>query len=423
MLDTAPTPTQVIHLSLIAGGQLVDANGLRLGRVEDLIVRLGADAYPPVTGALASVAGRRVFVPGEAIAEIASGRIVVREPRLDLQPFARRPQEVLLREDVLDRQLINVEGARLVRTNDIEIARVEGWYRVVGVDTSPRGFLRRLVPRRFADTISARTFLDWASVEPFTGHVPTVRLRVPHPKLARLHPAEVADLVEAASHREGEEILAAVRADAEREADVFEELDPQHQVEFIDERSDEEAAALLSRMESDDAADLINDLDEDRREAVVSLLPAAQQRRVRALLGYDPTTAGGLMSPDFICIYSQATRTEMLERIRRSAGPAEALAWIYVMNQHQRLKGAIQVVDLLRADADLSAGELAEPARQVRPDADLEEVARLMTDFDLTVVPVVDDEQRMLGVITVDDVLEIVLPRGWRRSFRVFGEE
>jgi len=414
---------EVIHLSLVAGGALIDARGMRLGKVADLIVRLGDDHYPPVTGVLASVAGRRVFVPAEAIGEIGLGRVVLHETRLDLQPFERRPQEVLLKEDVLDRQLINVEGARLVRTNDIEIARVEGWYRIVGVDTSPRGFLRRLVPRRFAGSIGASTFLDWASVEPFTGHVPTVRLRVPHPKLARLHPAEVADLVEAASHREGEEILAAVHADAELEADVFEELDPQHQVEFLEDRSDGDAAALLTRMESDDAADLINGLDEQRRESILSLLPGVQQRRVRALLGYDATTAGGLMSPDFICIFSQATRDEVIERIRRSTGPADALAWIFVMNQHHRLKGAIQVIDLLRADPDAAAGEIAGPARAVRADADLEEVARLMTDFDLTVAPVVDGDERLLGVITVDDVLEIVLPRGWRRSFRVFGDD
>src|SRR5262249_60654336 len=110
------------------------------------------------------------------------------------------------------------------------------------------------------------TFLGCGSVEPFPGHVPTVRLRVPHPKLARLHPAEVADLVEAASHREGEEILAAVRADAEREADVFEELDEQHQVEFVEEMSDDDAAALLARMERDDAADGVNGLERDRQE-------------------------------------------------------------------------------------------------------------------------------------------------------------
>jgi CBS domain-containing protein len=423
MAVAAPAAPSVIHLSLVVGGPLIDANGLRLGRVDDLIVRLGDDHYPPVTGVLASVAGRGVFVPAEAISEVGSTGVSLRESRLDLQPFERRPQEVLLKEDVLDHQLINVEGARLVRTNDIELARVEGWYRVVGVDTSPRGFLRRLVPRRFAGSIPTRAFLDWASVEPFTGHVPTVRLRIPHPKLARLHPAEVADLVEAASHREGEEILAAVGGDVEREADVFEELGPQHQVEFIEDRSDADAAALLARMESDDAADLINGLDEERREAIVSLLPGVQQRRVRALLGYDATTAGGLMSPDFICIFSHATRDEVIERIRRSTGPADSLAWIFVMNERHRLKGAIQVIDLLRADSDAATGEIAAPARAVRADADLEEVARLMTDFDLTVVPVVDEDQRLLGVITVDDVLEIVLPRGWRRNFRVFGDD
>jgi len=423
MAVTTTAPSQVLHLSSVLGGGLRDADELRLGKVDDLIVRLGSDDYPPVTGALARIAGRAVFVPAELITTIAPGVITIRESRLDLHPFQRRPQEVLLKEDVLDRQLINVDGARLVRTNEIEIARLDGWYRVVGVDTGPRGFFRRLVPRRLADAIQPGSFLDWASVEPFTGHVPTLRLRVPHPKLARLHPAELADLVEAASHREGEEILDAVRADAEREADVFEELDSQHQVEFIAAMPEEAAAGLLSRMESDDAADLINELPEERRENVVALLPPAQRRRVRALLGYDASTAGGLMSPDFICVYSQATREEALDRIRRSNASTEAISWIYAMNQHRRLKGAIQVVDLVRAAPGEAIGDIARLPKPVRPDADLEEVARLMTDYDLTVVPVVDDEEQLLGVITVDDVLELLLPRGWRRNFRVFGDD
>jgi CBS domain-containing protein len=413
------TRSKVLHLSLILGGQLRDADGLRLGKVDDLIVRLGSDDYPPVTGALATIAGRAVFVPAELITTIEPGFATIRKSPLDLQPFTRRPQEVLLKEDVLDRQLINVDGARLVRTNEIELARLDGWYRVVGVDTGPRGLFRRLIPRRLADTIQPGSFLDWASVEPFTGHVPTVRLRIPHPKLARLHPAELADLVEAASHREGEEILEAVRADAEREADVFEELDTQHQVEFVEAMSDEEAAAMLARMESDDAADLVNDLPEERREDVVALLPYAQRRRVRALLGYDPSTAGGLMSPDFICVYSQATPEEVLERIRRSTYSPDSISWIYVMNQRRRLKGAVQVVDLVRAEPGALVGDIARLPKHVRPNADLEEVARLMTDYDLTVVPVVDDEEQILGVITVDDVLELTLPAGWRRRFGV----
>jgi len=414
---------RVVHLSLVVGSDLVDRQGGRLGRVDDLIVRLGDADYPPVSGVLATVAGRPVFVPAEAVAEIDHGRVMLRAVQLDLQPFERRPREVLLKKDVLDRQLISIEGARLVRANDIELARLDGWYRVVGVDVGLRGFARRLLPRAFANSLGTSTFLDWATVEPFTGHVPTLRLRVPHPKLARLHPAQLADLVEAASHREGEEIIEAVGGDPELEADVFEELEPHHQLEFLDDRSDAEIAELLARMEPDDAADLLGQLPEERREQIVEILPAVQRRRVRTLLGYDPATAGGLMSPDFVCLYSQATQSEALQRVRRSHVSADALGWIFVMNAHQRLAGAVPLANVLRAGPDHRLGEIARPAQRVRPEADLEEVARLMTDYDLTVVAVVDERERLLGVITVDDVLELVLPTGWRRQFGVFGED
>ncbi len=402
---------------------MVDRSGGKVGRVDDLIVRLGEDEYPPVTGLLATVAGRQVFVPADEVDEIEHGRVTLRSVRLDLQPFRRQPQEVLLKKDVLDRQLINVDGARLVRSNEIEIARLDGWYRVVGVDVGLRGLLRRLVPRALAESVGPSDFLDWASVEPFTGHVPTLRLRVPHPKLARLHPAQLADLVEAASHREGEEIIKAVGEDPELEADVFEELESHHQLEFIEERSDAEVAEVLVRMETDDAADLVAELPEERREHVIGLLPDVQRRRVRALLGYDPATAGGLMSPEFVCVYLQATQDEVLQRVRVSRASAESLAWVYVMNARKRLTGAVALADLLRADPQLRIGEVASPPRSVRAEADLEEIARLMTDFDLTVVPVVDTDDRLLGVITVDDVLELVLPRGWQRRFGILGEE
>jgi len=411
----------LLHLSLVLGGELVDREGGRLGRVEDLIVRLDAD-YPPVSGAVAKVAGRQVFVPAAVISEIGPGTVLLDAPRLDLQPFARRPQEVLLRKDVLDRQLINVDGARLVRTNEIELARLDGWYRVVGVDTGWRGLARRILPRRLAGVITTGGFLDWSSVEPFTGHVPTVRLRIPHPKLARLHPAQVADLVEAASHGEGKEILEAVSGDREVEADVFEELDAQHRVEFLEEREDHEVAAVLGAMEADDAADLVNELPEERREPVLELLPYVQRRRLRALLGYDAATAGGLMSPDFVCVYAQATKAEALARLLRSRAPTEALTWVFVMNEHKRLTGAIQLVDLLRADDGDQVGAMGGVPQRVHVDADLEEVARLMTDFDLTVAPVIDNEQRMVGVVTVDDVLELLLPQGWRRHYGILGE-
>ena len=423
MAAAASTLPLVLHLSLVVPGELRDAGGGRLGRVDDLIVRLGEDEYPPVSGVIATVAGRQVYVPADQVEEIAVGSVTLRPGRLDLQHFQRRDSEVLLKKDVLDRQLINIEGARLVRANEIELARSDGWYRVVGVDVSLRGLMRRLVPRGLARRVSLGTFLDWASVEPFTGHVPTVRLLVPHPKLARLHPAQLADLVEAASHHQGGEIMAAVASDPELEADVFEELEDQHQLEFVEDRTDGQIAALLERMEADDAADLVLQLDEERREGIVSLLKGVQRRRVRALLGYDPATAGGLMSPEFVCVYGQATVAEAIERVRTSPVAADNAAWVFTMNTSHRLRGGIRLAELLRADPKLRLVELLKPVQQVLPDAELEEVARLMTDFDLTVVPVTDENDHLVGVITVDDVLEVVLPHGWRRHFGVLGGE
>ncbi|HZT90591.1 MAG TPA: CBS domain-containing protein [Gaiellaceae bacterium] len=413
---------RVLHLSLLVGSDVVGRAGGRIGRVDDLVVRLGGTGYPPVTALLARVAGRDVFISGDAVSDMQHGRVELSTDRIDLRPFERRAQEVLLRKDVLDRQLIDVDGARLRRANDIELARIEGWWRVVGVDVGPRGIVRRVVPRRFARKLGDSQVLDWAVVEPFTGHVPTVRLRAPHPGLARLHPAELADLVEAAGHSEGAEILAAVHADPELEADLFEELDPSHVREYLEERDDREIAGLLARMETDDAVDLLLDLDEERRDTVVALLPSVQRRRVETLLGYAPATAGGLMSPDFVCLYGQASAEEALDRLRMSRAAPETLETVFVMNTQRRVSGAIALADLVRADPQSALSEIAPLPRVVPLDAELEEIARLMTDYDLTVVGVVDGEQRLQGVVTVDDVLELVLPRGWRRRFSLDDE-
>ena len=420
MTTTTPAPA-ILHLSLVTSGELTDADGRKLGRIEDLVVRLHEGEYPPISGAVAKVAGRLVFVPAEQIGEIEHGRVTLTKARLDLQPFERREGELLLREDLLDRQLINVEGARLVRANEIEIARIEGWWRVVGIDIHPRSLLRRLLPRAVAPgAVGVSDFLDWASVEPFTGHIPTIQLRVPHPRLASLHPAELADLVEAAPHGQGEEIIAAVHHDPELEADVFEELADEHQLEFAEDRDDHELADLMARMEADDAADLLAQFDEERRSHILSHLPHLQQRRLRALLGYEPLTAGGLMSPEFVAVYAQATQQEALDLVRRAACPSDALAWVFVINTHRRYRGAISLPDLVRAEPDALITELIAHSRCVPADADLEQIVRAMADYDLTIVPVVNADDQPIGIITVDDVLELIAPPPGR-GFNIFG--
>jgi CBS domain-containing protein len=410
----------ILHLSLVVNGDLTDADGRKLGRIDDLLVRLGDEEYPPVSGAVAKVAGRDVYVPADRIGEIEHGRITLTKAQLDLQPFERREGELLLRNDLLDRQLINVDGARLVRANEIEIARVEGWWRVVGIDISPQSLLRRLLPRAIAPRVGVSDFLDWASVEPFTGHIPTIQLRVPHPKLARLHPAELADLVEASPHGQGEEIIAAVHHDPELEADLFEELGDEHQLEFSEYRDDSEIADLVARMETDDAADFLGQFDDDRRAHILELLPTVQRRRLRTLLGYEPLTAGGLMSPEFVAVYTQATQEEALDRVRRANTPSDALAWIFTINTHRRYRGAVSLPDLVRAAPDTPITDLVKHTRRVMADADLDDIVRAMTDYDLTIVPVVDDDERPIGIITVDDVLELIAPPPGR-GFGIFG--
>jgi hypothetical protein len=424
-MPTTTTRPRVLHLSTVAGGALRDADGQRLGRVDDLIVRLGGTGYPPITGFLVTVAGRSSYLPAERASDLGIGSVTLAKAKLDLRPFARRPEEVLLKHDVLDHQLINVDGARLVRANEVELARVEGWWRVVGVDTGVRGGLRRLLPRPLSRRVGLGDFLDWACVEPFAGDVASVRLRVLHPRLAKLHPAQLADLVEAASHREGEEIIRAVgQDDRELEADVFEELDDRHQSEFIAERADEEVADVVARMAPDDAADLLAELDAERRSAVLALLPTATQRKVRSLLGYDPAEAGGLMSTDFISVYRQASVGEVLERISRSSLPGEQLATVYVMDAKHRFLGALSLARLIGLEPTSAISGLAlDAVPHLIPGADFEEVARLMADYNLIAAPVLDPEERMIGIVTVDDVLEVMLPKGWRRRFGLLGDE
>ena len=267
--------------------------------------------------------------------------------------------------------------------------------------------------------------MDWGSIEPFVSHVPSARLRIPYRKLARLHPARIADLVEAASHEEGEEIIEAVGQDPALEADVFEELDPEHQVEFVEARSDADAALLLGSMAPDDAADLISEIDQERRAPILELLPEPQRKKVRSLLSYHPETAGGLMSPDFLELPSTATVRDALEAIRVSTVPREALSVVFVSEPRR----ARHRHGLGRPPGPGPARCAAVGGRHHRGGARASRLGsrrtvRKMSDFNLTVAPVLDsDHSRILGVITVDDVLELLLPSGFRRDFGMTAAE
>src|SRR5438309_8819582 len=329
------------------------------GRLEDLNVKLDCGGYPPVTGIKVRMGGRDVFVSSKNIEKLAPGEVRLNRQALDTGAFQRRPGEVLLAADVLGRHLMDVVRGRIVQAHDLVLAHSEDGWRLLGVDRSPRAMLRRLVPRRGRPDLRKHAILDWKDLQPFVGHVPTARLLVPLQRLRRLHPAQIADLVEGASHAEGEEILDAVESDKELTADVFEELDAEHQVEFLRSMSNEEAAQVLERMAPDDAADLLGDLDQERRKPIFDLLAASQQLKLRKLLQYHPTTAGGMMSPDYVWVVRGATVDEAIEAIRTDdKTPHQLLSTVFVTEPDGKFVGSISAVDLIRADGGRKVSDL-----------------------------------------------------------------
>jgi CBS domain-containing protein len=409
----------MVNLSEIIRRPLVDGARDRIGRIEDLVVRLGDQPYPPVVGLVVRIGGRDLFVPARKIASFAEQPIQFKGSRVDLRRFERREGEILLGKDLMARHLINFVGGRLIRANDIVLAQIDEICEVIGVDPGPKPMLRSLFGHRGSSGISRTGVVDFASIQPFVSHVPTARLRIPYRKLAKLHPAQIADLVEAASHEEGEEIIEAVGENIELEADVFEELDLEHQVEFLESRSDTEAARLVDRMAPDEAADLITEVDQERRMAILVNLSEPQQSKVRNLLSYNPETAGGIMSPDFVAVPATGSVSDALDAVKHSSAPAETLNVVYVVGADGALVGSAPIASLVRALASVRVTDIArEKPTHVHPTWDLLRTARQMSDFNLTVVPVVTPEHdALLGVVTVDDLLEQLLPHGWRKEF------
>ncbi len=408
-LISSPTAAKVC-LTEITKSPLVDRRGETFGKVDDVIVRLGSDGYPPVTGLQARIGGRKVFIPMDQVAELRPSSVRLTGDTVNLLRFERREGEVLLRNDILRHRLINVEAGRLIRADDIELGFVDEAWRVIGIDIESRSIWDRALHRPSKES---KLTLDWSRIEPFVSHVPTSKLRLPLRRLERLHPAQIADLVEAASHEEGEEIITAVHGDPELEADVFEELDTEHQIEFLENRSDVDAAEILDSMAPDDAADLITDLPQDRRTSILNRLSPVQLARVRSLLAYNPNTAGGLMNPELVAVRDDASVKDALHAIAEAATP---LSTLYLTDPNDRLIGQTSVSQLLKAPSDGKVAETLElvPAR-AEVDDDFTEVALMMADYNLISLPVVDDEDRLIGVVSVDDVLETMIPEDWRR--------
>ena len=404
-----------LHLTDLLRRPLTDRQGETIGRLADVIVRLRGAENPVVAGLVAAVGGREVYVPAGQVTSHDGDTVKLSSAKLDLRRFERRDGEVLLRADVLGHRLIDVESAHLIKAADLEIEQQGGDWVLTGVDTRRRG--RRLFGARAAGEPGSHQFREWARFEPLIGHAGSAVLRGSFARIRRLKPAQIADLLEDASKEEETEILGHVHADPELEADVFEELDEDLATRLLGARTDAEIAQVLSRMRADDAADAVAELPQRRRQPVLDLLPPGQRTKVLTLMGFNPSSAGGLMGMDFVVVPATAAVSDAIATVAASASlQPEALTSIHAVDERGHLRGVAKLVTLIQADPATRLSDIYDddPVR-VGAGTDMVDVAVLMSDYNLITIPVVDEQRTMIGIITVDDVLEVTLPEDWRR--------
>jgi magnesium transporter len=413
----------MLYLSQVLGRPIRDLEGERVATVKDVIVRLGADDHPPVTGLVARYRRRDFFLSRWRVSELNENGVRLNSDILDLRPFVRREAEVLLARDVLDKQLIDVDGKRVVRVNDVQIIETGKDWRVTGADVSLQGLWRRLAPAGFVGTRKPVEVLDWADVGYLATDAATVQLKSSSDKLARLHPVEIARLAEALSYHHGSEVVESL--DDETAAETLEEMPAEHQARIISDMDEERAADILEWMSPDEAADVLGDLPEEKAEELLGLMEGEEQAEVAELLPYEDDTAGGLMTTEFVTLPRELTVGEALARLREMAETPNMIYYLYVVEREEswKLCGVIALRSLILADPSMSLedvmrteyqkAEAGEPAR---------EVAQRIAEYNLLALPVVDEADEILGIITVDDAMEILLPKDWRQRIpKLFG--
>jgi magnesium transporter len=410
----------MFFLSQLIGKPVLDRRGEAFGKVRDLIVALG-EQYPPVTGLVVRVTGGRdIFLPWSDVQEINTSGARLHTSSIDIASFRQRPNEIRLWLDLQDKQIVDVEGRKIVRVNDIQLAPVRGRLRLVAVDVGLAGILRRLSlsgpGERLARALNLpiENYIEWEDVDPVESSVSSLKLRVPHQALSTLHPADVAHIVEQLAPRDRTGILASL--DDERAADVMEELSAEDQVDVLEDLPPETAADILEEMGPDDAADLLADLSEERKAELLRLMEPEEAEDVRELLSYGEETAGGMMTTDFITVSPDETAQQVIDRLRDLKPDANHVYYLYVTDADGVLVGTITLRGLIIATPDTKLREFVRPDPiSVTLDTDADEVARAIARYNLLALPVVDDHGRMEGVVTVDDAMERALGEGWRK--------
>ncbi|MEU6476891.1 CBS domain-containing protein [Streptomyces sp. NPDC047017] len=433
-LERRATATRSVRSSLVSlaglvGGPVTNQAGQEVGRVADVVARLsGPEPYPPVTGVILRIGRRRAFLPADALDRMRDGRVRLRTARVDLRDFARRPGEVLLARDVLDHQLVDVDGIQVTRAADLYLAPLRDRVVLVGVDVSLPTLLRRLGPRRWQARPTPERVLDWQAVAPFaeqaTDGPPEVRLRASRAALHRMRPADLADILEDLGRAEREQLLDWL--EPEQAADALEEMEPAELENLLREAHPEHAARLVDEMEPDEATEALRDLTAEERENLLVRMPMGEAAELRRLLTHEEGTAGGAMTTLPLLARPGQTIAEVRAELATLAGHRTEIDAVAVVDDTGRLAGDLPLFDLAVAEESTLVADLLAwrtqfgPPCAVGPGTALDDAADQLVAARASSLLVVDDTGRPLGRVLADDLLDALLPERGRLHFRRF---
>ena len=408
-------------VSELIGKVVTDVDGERVGTLKDLLaVMLVKNTHPQITALVVKERSVDRIISIEDVAVLIAPGIPLKVRLENLRPHPPTEDDLWLIRDVLDKQIIDMNGVRVVRVNDLEITRVSDSIFVSNVDIGGAGLLRRMGLGGLARRTSARTspsrgsgVISWDDVE-LLGKDQPMRLKVTGDKLAELHPADLAEIISDLNRAESREFLE--NLDVKMVADALEEVEPEFQASLIEEMTNEKVADVLEEMAPDEAADLLAELPEDRSQELLKLMEDDEAEDVRELLTYPEELAGGIMNTEFISVRADWTAAHTLDYLRHTAHEAETIYYLYVIDEAEHLQGVLSLRDLVLVAPEKKVSEFMQDRVITVSLLDSQDTcAQLVSKYNLLAVPVVDDEHVIHGIVTADDALDKMIPTAWKK--------
>jgi len=395
----------LVSLAGLIGRPVLDMNGREIGKLVDLVVRHGEETYPPVSGLIIKIANRKSFINGARISKLSPDSIVLSSAIINLEEFARRPGESLLDADVLDHQIVDVDGLRVLRTSDLYLAPFNKEIRVVGVDISFMSFLRRLFPGSLSRRPTPDHVLDWASVASLTDSGGVVRTSGTRSALSQLRPADLAHLIEDLAGREQSALIELL--DPDLAADALEEMKGEELEGVLRGLATEVAADLLIRMEPDESAEALRDLTDEHRESILEVMEKTTANQLRQLVSFDEELAGGIMTTHLLIVKESdtvASALKLLVENRERDNPDG----VVVVDNNGTLLDHIQTVELIAAQTTSLVSDLiAKPfPTAVTIDTKIDDVVEEFSNNRGSSIIVIDEENKPIGRILADDLVD-----------------